>query len=228
MVLAAVREDRMPGGRNSGAVYNLYKVCTPFKFIHNNNNQMQNNLIQLLLPRSSTESTRRTIRRRRPEGITGLFQMLRPRLESRPSFKNLGNMVTTTSSPQSVWSITATATVTAKSLLHLPPPPEWNSITTTHTLPYSSSNSSNNICSKFNNIISSSNSSTVAVVQFLALPTATFWKRPSRTQAKYCTWGGVWKVPSLPVGIQSACRTSRPCPASVLSSTVTSLKTLPR
>lgn len=24
--LAAVREDRMPGGRNSGAVYNLYKV----------------------------------------------------------------------------------------------------------------------------------------------------------------------------------------------------------
>lgn len=23
----AVREDRMPGGRNSGAVYNLYKVC---------------------------------------------------------------------------------------------------------------------------------------------------------------------------------------------------------
>lgn len=22
----AVREDRMPGGRNSGAVYNLYKV----------------------------------------------------------------------------------------------------------------------------------------------------------------------------------------------------------
>ena len=28
MVLAAVREDRMPGGRNSGAVYNLYKVTT--------------------------------------------------------------------------------------------------------------------------------------------------------------------------------------------------------
>lgn len=26
MVLQAVREDRMPGGRNSGAVYNLYKV----------------------------------------------------------------------------------------------------------------------------------------------------------------------------------------------------------
>ncbi|XP_071157370.1 hormone receptor 4-like [Mytilus edulis] len=26
MVLSAVREDRMPGGRNSGAVYNLYKV----------------------------------------------------------------------------------------------------------------------------------------------------------------------------------------------------------
>merc|ERR550532_3422139 len=26
MVLAAVREDRMPGGRNSGAVYNMYKV----------------------------------------------------------------------------------------------------------------------------------------------------------------------------------------------------------
>jgi len=25
-VLVAVREDRMPGGRNSGAVYNLYKV----------------------------------------------------------------------------------------------------------------------------------------------------------------------------------------------------------
>lgn len=26
LYLAAVREDRMPGGRNSGAVYNLYKV----------------------------------------------------------------------------------------------------------------------------------------------------------------------------------------------------------
>ena len=25
---AAVREDRMPGGRNSGAVYNMYKVST--------------------------------------------------------------------------------------------------------------------------------------------------------------------------------------------------------
>lgn len=25
-VCIAVREDRMPGGRNSGAVYNLYKV----------------------------------------------------------------------------------------------------------------------------------------------------------------------------------------------------------
>lgn len=30
MVLAAVREDRMPGGRNSGAVYNLYKVMYHF------------------------------------------------------------------------------------------------------------------------------------------------------------------------------------------------------
>ena len=26
-VLTAVREDRMPGGRNSGALYNMYKVC---------------------------------------------------------------------------------------------------------------------------------------------------------------------------------------------------------
>jgi len=25
-ILSAVREDRMPGGRNSGEVYNLYKV----------------------------------------------------------------------------------------------------------------------------------------------------------------------------------------------------------
>lgn len=25
-MFSAVREDRMPGGRNSGAVYNLYKV----------------------------------------------------------------------------------------------------------------------------------------------------------------------------------------------------------
>ncbi|CAN7937018.1 unnamed protein product [Ixodes hexagonus] len=33
MVLAAVREDRMPGGRNSGAVYNLYKV-SGFRFGH--------------------------------------------------------------------------------------------------------------------------------------------------------------------------------------------------
>lgn len=35
MVLQAVREDRMPGGRNSGAVYNLYKVC--IKMIKTNN-----------------------------------------------------------------------------------------------------------------------------------------------------------------------------------------------
>ena len=26
MVLEAVREDRMPGGRNGSAIYNLYKV----------------------------------------------------------------------------------------------------------------------------------------------------------------------------------------------------------
>lgn len=32
MVLQAVREDRMPGGRNSGAVYNLYKVGNPYMF----------------------------------------------------------------------------------------------------------------------------------------------------------------------------------------------------
>jgi len=32
MVLAAVREDRMPGGRNSGAVYNMYKVGPPVKY----------------------------------------------------------------------------------------------------------------------------------------------------------------------------------------------------
>lgn len=33
MVLAAVREDRMPGGRNSGAVYNLYKVTSSPSYI---------------------------------------------------------------------------------------------------------------------------------------------------------------------------------------------------
>merc|ERR1719510_1890901 len=35
MVLAAVREDRMPGGRNSGAVYNMYplKVGPQHKYI---------------------------------------------------------------------------------------------------------------------------------------------------------------------------------------------------
>ena len=33
MVLQAVREDRMPGGRNSGAVYNLYKVSIIAIFI---------------------------------------------------------------------------------------------------------------------------------------------------------------------------------------------------
>ncbi|CAG7816895.1 unnamed protein product [Allacma fusca] len=31
MVLQAVREDRMPGGRNSGAVYNLYKVPVKYR-----------------------------------------------------------------------------------------------------------------------------------------------------------------------------------------------------
>jgi len=40
MVLAAVREDRMPGGRNSGAVYNLYKV--KYKK-HKKNNQTPTN-----------------------------------------------------------------------------------------------------------------------------------------------------------------------------------------
>ena len=30
LFIPAVREDRMPGGRNSGAVYNLYKVSTDF------------------------------------------------------------------------------------------------------------------------------------------------------------------------------------------------------
>ncbi|KAL9704953.1 hypothetical protein quinque_008471 [Culex quinquefasciatus] len=39
MVLQAVREDRMPGGRNSGAVYNLYKV--KYKK-HKKNNQKPN------------------------------------------------------------------------------------------------------------------------------------------------------------------------------------------
>ena len=43
MVLAAVREDRMPGGRNSGAVYNLYKV----KYRkHKKNNQQQQQQMQ--------------------------------------------------------------------------------------------------------------------------------------------------------------------------------------
>ncbi|XP_076028781.1 uncharacterized protein LOC143017784 isoform X3 [Oratosquilla oratoria] len=41
MVLAAVREDRMPGGRNSGAVYNLYKVKYKKKK-NNKNGQMKN------------------------------------------------------------------------------------------------------------------------------------------------------------------------------------------
>uniref|UniRef100_A0A182PMS3 Hormone receptor 4 n=1 Tax=Anopheles epiroticus TaxID=199890 RepID=A0A182PMS3_9DIPT len=40
MVLQAVREDRMPGGRNSGAVYNLYKV--KYKK-HKKNNQKSTN-----------------------------------------------------------------------------------------------------------------------------------------------------------------------------------------
>ncbi|KAK4291515.1 hypothetical protein Pmani_031022 [Petrolisthes manimaculis] len=39
MVLAAVREDRMPGGRNSGAVYNLYKV--KYKKKNKKNGQMK-------------------------------------------------------------------------------------------------------------------------------------------------------------------------------------------
>lgn len=42
MVLAAVREDRMPGGRNSGAVYNLYKVKYK-KHKKNNNGQGNGN-----------------------------------------------------------------------------------------------------------------------------------------------------------------------------------------
>jgi len=40
MVLQAVREDRMPGGRNSGAVYNLYKV--KYKKHKKNNTNMKN------------------------------------------------------------------------------------------------------------------------------------------------------------------------------------------
>ncbi|GAU91006.1 hypothetical protein RvY_03344 [Ramazzottius varieornatus] len=41
MVLAAVREDRMPGGRNSGAVYNLYKVKYRSRKRKNNTSQQQ-------------------------------------------------------------------------------------------------------------------------------------------------------------------------------------------
>lgn len=38
MVLEAVREDRMPGGRNGSAIYNLYKVCAwGFAQDHNKN-----------------------------------------------------------------------------------------------------------------------------------------------------------------------------------------------
>ncbi|KAI1305260.1 Hormone receptor 4 [Halotydeus destructor] len=43
MVLAAVREDRMPGGRNSGAVYNLYKV--KYKKHKKNSSSANNNNI---------------------------------------------------------------------------------------------------------------------------------------------------------------------------------------
>ncbi|RWS15164.1 C4 zinc finger domain containing protein-like protein [Dinothrombium tinctorium] len=43
MVLAAVREDRMPGGRNSGAVYNLYKVKYKKHKKINANNQNSTN-----------------------------------------------------------------------------------------------------------------------------------------------------------------------------------------
>ncbi|KAG8184783.1 hypothetical protein JTE90_011569 [Oedothorax gibbosus] len=51
MVLAAVREDRMPGGRNSGAVYNLYKV----KYKKHKKGQKNGQLRQLEPPqRSST------------------------------------------------------------------------------------------------------------------------------------------------------------------------------
>uniref|UniRef100_A0A336N2E5 CSON009267 protein n=1 Tax=Culicoides sonorensis TaxID=179676 RepID=A0A336N2E5_CULSO len=42
MVLQAVREDRMPGGRNSGAVYNLYKV--KYKKHKKAQKQQQNNV----------------------------------------------------------------------------------------------------------------------------------------------------------------------------------------
>merc|ERR1719336_3457628 len=42
MVLAAVREDRMPGGRNSGAVYNMYKVKYKKHKRNNNGNNPSN------------------------------------------------------------------------------------------------------------------------------------------------------------------------------------------
>ncbi|XP_062554965.1 hormone receptor 4 isoform X2 [Armigeres subalbatus] len=53
MVLQAVREDRMPGGRNSGAVYNLYKV--KYKK-HKKNNQKGNNHQKLGLPGDNPKS----------------------------------------------------------------------------------------------------------------------------------------------------------------------------
>ncbi|EAT42641.2 AAEL005850-PA [Aedes aegypti] len=53
MVLQAVREDRMPGGRNSGAVYNLYKV--KYKK-HKKNNQKGNNHQKLGMPGDNPKS----------------------------------------------------------------------------------------------------------------------------------------------------------------------------
>lgn len=47
MVLQAVREDRMPGGRNSGAVYNLYKVKYK-KHKKTQKQQQQNNAVGMV------------------------------------------------------------------------------------------------------------------------------------------------------------------------------------
>lgn len=58
MVLAAVREDRMPGGRNSGAVYNLYKVkYRKHKKNANQHNTHNNNNTQQLMNGTTTVNT---------------------------------------------------------------------------------------------------------------------------------------------------------------------------
>ena len=71
--ISAVREDRMPGGRNSGAVYNLYKVY--FKKIHSISLTTNNKKICSISNNKKIPSILLTTSNKQKQKIECLFEM---------------------------------------------------------------------------------------------------------------------------------------------------------